>query len=557
MSLVIGLDFGTESVRAVLIDTEHGSLVATSARSYQHGVIDAVLPGTGKALLPDWALQHPDDWLFSASQVVRDLVRLVPNRSHEVVGIGIDFTSCTVLPVDTTGMPLCKTVEFNSEPHAWAKLWKHHASHDQARRATDVAVEMNAPWISRYGGRISSEWFIPKALEILEEAPDVYAAADRIMEAADWIVWQLTGVPVRSSCQAGYKAQWHAEDGFPSSDYLTALNPDLGNLFSSKLRDPVLSPGEKAGTLTDEWASSFGLPTGVAVAVPLIDAHAAAIGGGTHRAGDLFMIMGTSTCHLLLGDRQVDVPGIAGVVRGGIVPDLFGYEAGQPATGDALAWFVEHALPGRIDYVPRGNDTVHDLLSEKARRLRPGASGLLALDWLNGNRSILVDANLSGLILGIGLRTRPEDIYRALVESTAFGTRMIIDTFAANGLPTTAIRAGGSLVKNDFVAQIYADVLQREIFVVDSPEVSARGAAVLGGTAAGVFESTAAGIEQVGTRIARTFVPDAAHREAYETLYAEYARLYTYFGEGENPVMQTLKRLKLEQRPERPEQDNE
>jgi len=382
---------------------------------------------------------------------------------------------------------------------------------------------------------------MPKALEALENAPDVYEAADRFVEAADWVVWQLTGSGIRNSCSAGYKAQWHNKDGFPGHAFLEGVDSDLGDLFETKLRGTVVSPGVKVGQLTTHWADRLGLSKSTAVASPIIDAHAAAIGGGSARAGDLFMIMGTSTCHLLLAETEIPVQGLSGVVEGGIVEGLFGYEAGQASTGDCLAWFAANAVPDEYGLLARGARTIHDVLSEKAADIEPGASGLLALDWFNGNRSVLVDADLSGVIIGITLRTRPEEIYRALIEATAFGTRKIFDTFEEAGLPIRTIRAGGSLAKNDLIVKIYSDVLQRDILVVESPEVSARGAAILAGVAAGQFETAGEGAERIGTRFARTFSPNHDHAEIYEKLYSEYERLHDYFGRGENPVMKTLK----------------
>lgn len=541
MAYLIGLDFGTEAVRAVLIDGEHGELLASSARSYANGVIDVVLPGEGLPLGEGWALQNPTDWILGLEEVVRAVVHHSGVSPGEVVGIGIDFTSCTMLPVDAGGQPLSTDPTWSGVPHAWPKLWKHHSAQSQADRINAAAAAANEPWLARYGGRISSEWMMPKALEILDEAPDVYQAADRLVEAADWVAWQLTGTDTRNSCAAGYKAQWHKQHGFPGVTFLESVAPGLGNLFESKLRGPISSPGSNAGRLTKYWANHLGLSEATVVGTPIIDAHSAAIGGGVARAGDLFMIMGTSTCHLLLADTEIPVQGVSGVVEGGIVDGLFGYEAGQASSGDCFAWFTDNAVPDEYRVLARSGRTVHDVLSEKAADLDPGESGLLVLDWFNGNRSVLVDADLSGAIIGITLATRPEEIYRALIEATAFGTRKIIDTFEEAGLPIETIRAGGSLAKNHLLVKIYADVLQRDILVVESSEVSARGAAILAGVAAGQFKTAGEGAERIGTRFAKTFSPDRDHAEIYEKLYVEYERLHDYFGRGENPVMKTLK----------------
>jgi len=544
MPAVIGLDFGTESVRALLLDAARGEVIGAAARAYADGVIDRALPDSDDPLPPEWALQNPGDWLLSMTDAVSTLLSDTGYPPDEVVGLGVDFTSCTILPVSESGRPLCAAPAWKSNPHAWPKLWKHHAAQPQADRINRVASDAGESWLPRYGGRISSEWLLPKALEILENAPDVYESADLIIEGADWIVWQLTGVLVRNSCAAGYKALWHAGEGYPGERFLSSLDPRLSDLYSTRLAGDILPPGHRAGPLLPEWRQRMGLSGDVIVASAIIDAHAAAIGGGSSVAGDLFMIMGTSTCHMLLGETEQPVPGIAGVVRDGIIAGLFGYEAGQAASGDSLAWFVDNCTPGSYSReAARLGVSVHQYLSELASELRPGGAGLLALDWLNGNRSTLVDAELSGLILGITLGTRPEAIYRALIESTAFGTRVIIDAFENAGLPIANIRAGGSLAGNQVAAQIYADVLGREILVVDSPEVSARGAAILGAAAAGLFNSVSAAAAALGTRIARTFVPRSQTHDAFHSLFLEYAELYDYFGRGSNPVMKTLRRL--------------
>jgi L-ribulokinase len=545
MPAVIGLDFGTESVRALLLETERGEVVGTAARAYADGVIDHVLPGAEEALPPDWALQNPDDWLLCMADAVSAVMSETGYSPEEVVGIGIDFTSCTVLPVTKAGEPLCRIPEWKSDPHSWPKLWKHHAAQPQADRINSMATAAGEIWLPRYGGRISSEWLLPKALEILEDSPALYEAADCILEGADWVVWQLTGRLARNSCAAGYKALWHSEDGYPGRQFLTSLDSRLGDLFSQKVSGDIRAPGYTVGPLLPEWGRRMGLAGDVQVASPIIDAHAAAIGGGSSRAGDLFMIMGTSTCHMLLADEEKPVPGIAGVVRDGIIAGLYGYEAGQAASGDCLAWIVDNALPpAYAREAVRAGQSPHEYLSELASTLRPGESGLLALDWLNGNRSTLVDADLSGLILGVTLSTRPEEIYRALIEATAYGTRVIVDAFESAGLGIQNIRAGGTLASNPVVAQIYADVLGREVLVVDSPEVSARGAAILGSAAAGLFPSVSEAAEHLGTRIARTFIPRTEARVTYDEIFKEYLELYDYFGRGRNPVMKSLRRLR-------------
>jgi L-ribulokinase len=545
----LGLDFGTESARAVLVNVATGETAATAVQPYADGVIDTTLPGGGNPLPPDWALQNPADWLTALEATVHEALHQSGIAPESVVGIGVDFTACTVLPATADGTPLCSLESFRHTPHAWAKLWKHHASQPQADRINELAARRGERWLARYGGKISSEWLMPKALQILEEDTETYAAAERIVEGGDWIVWQLTGRLTRNACAAGYKATWHKVDGYPSADFLAALQPEFEDLYSEKVAGTILAPGEWAGGLTAVWAERLGLPEGTPVAAAIIDAHAAVLGGGVGEPGVMFMIMGTSTCHMLMADREVLAEGISGVVEDGIVPGLFGYEAGQPAVGDIFAWFVENGLPAAYcDEAEQKGQSLHDMLAEKAAVLRPGESGLLALDWWNGNRSTLVDAGLSGVLLGCTLSTSPEEIYRALIEATALGTRVIIEAFTEPGLPVESIVSGGGLTKNALLLQIYADVTGREMAVAGAEQVSALGAAMLGAVAAGRegggYDSLSEAVARMAPPPAHVYRPVPEHRAAYDELYAEYRRLYDYFGREANDVMKTLRRLR-------------
>ncbi len=549
MKYSLGLDFGTESARAVLVDIDTGETVATAADEFADGVIDEGLPGSTESLPLDWALQNPADWLTALERTVHAVMEESGAAPESVVGVGLDFTACTILPTTLDGTPLCALDAFRDRPHAWAKLWKHHAAQPQADRVNQLAQTRGEPWLARYGGKISSEWLIPKALQMLEEAPDLYARADRLVEGADWIVWQLTEKLHRNACAAGYKGTWHKVNGFPAPDFLAALHPELSDLYQVKLSGSVVPPGQKVGELVPTWAQRLGLSPGTPVAAPIIDAHAAVPGGGVSQPGILLMIMGTSTCHMLMAEDEMLVEGIAGVVEDGIVPGYFGYEAGQAGVGDIFAWFVERMVPPEYRaQADRQGRSLHDVLAEKAAALRPGENGMLALDWWNGNRSTLMDADLTGLLIGPTLATRAEEIYRALIEATAFGTRMIIDAFIQQGVPVESIVTGGGLTKNELLMQIYADITGREMAVAGEPQISALGAAMLGSVAAG---SQAGGHGSLGQAIAsmapppaRVFRPKKAHQLPYDQLFAEYRRLYDYFGRGENDVMKVLRRLR-------------
>ncbi len=556
MAAVIGIDFGTESARALVVDACDGRVLGTAVSTYRHGVIDERLPSTGKALGAEWALQHPADWLESLQACVRDALAssLVP--ADEVIGLGIDFTACTVLPVTADGAPLMQRDDFAGDPHAWPKLWKHHASQPQATRVTDVAAARDEPWLPRYGGRISSEWLLPKALQVLEEAPATFDAADLIVEGGDWVVWQLTGAFARNACAAGYKGLWHKRDGYPTDAYLEALHPGLRGFYASKGGGQrVVAPGARVGTLAPEWAGRLGLPASTAVGAALIDAHAGVLGSGATSPGSLMLILGTSTCHLVLAEREQLVPGIAGVVEDGIVAGLFAYEAGQAAVGDSFAWFVDALTPADVQQeAARRGVSAHDVLSERAASLRPGETGLVALDWWNGNRSTLVDADLSGLLVGATLATRPEHVYRALIEATAFGTRVVVDALREGGVPVTRMVAGGGLTRNTLLMQIYADVLGLDIEVAGAAQASGLGAAMLGAVAAGSAAGGYASIEDAAEAMAPQ--PAGVHRcdskahARYEELYRLYTELYDTFGRR-SALMHRLRELR-DRQPSKP-----
>ncbi len=545
----IGLDFGTESVRALLVDVASGETLATAVERYPDGVIDERLPGSRDLLPPDWALQNPADWLTGLETTIASVLAESAVDRDAVIGIGIDFTSCTVLPTTADGTPLCGLEAWRAEPHAWPKLWKHHGAQRQADRITEIAASRKERWLARYGGRISSEWMLPKALEIADDAPAVYAAAERFLEGADWVVWRLTGVLARNACAAGYKGNWHKRDGHPHRDYLAAVKPGFETFYATKASAPVLPPGTGVGTLTPEWAARLGLPKRVAVAAPIIDAHAAVLGGGVAAPGTFVMMMGTSTCQLLMADIERPVEGMAGVVEDGIVPGYFAYESGQAAVGDLFAWFAHHAVPPEYHAAAeRRGVSIQDLLTSRAEGLGPGSSGLLALDWWQGNRSTLGRSDLSGLLLGATLNTRAEEIFHALVEATAFGTRAIVESFTGQDLPVHRVVAGGGLTRNAMLMQIYADVTGREIAVAGAPQASALGAAMLGAVAAGSVRGGYDSLQAAATRMApppqRVYTPIEANQRQYDVLYGEYRRLYDYFGRGSNNVMPLLRGLR-------------
>ncbi len=546
----IGVDFGTLSGRSVLVELDTGKEVAVAVKEYTHGVMDETLPDGLVRLEPDWALQHPKDYLEVFEQTIPTVLSEAGVASEDVIGIGVDFTACTMLPVDAHGIPLCFDKEFESVPHAYVKLWKHHAAQDEANRLNEIAQNRNEDFLNLYGGKISSEWLIPKIWQILNEAPEIYEKADKFMEAADWVILQLTGQEKRNSCTAGYKAMWHKKMGYPSKDFFKALDPRLENLVEEKLSLDIWPIGSKAGEITEEASKLTGLKKGTAVAVATIDAHVAVPAVGITDAGKMLMIIGTSTCHMLLSTEEQRVPGMCGVVEDGIVPGFMGYEAGQSCVGDHFQWFIENCVPE--DYMNEAKErgiSIHRILREKASQQRPGESGLLALDWWNGNRSVLVDADLTGLIIGCTLQTKPEEIYRALIEATAYGTRMIIDTFEESGLSITELYAAGGIAeKDEMMMQIYSDVTNREIRISASAQAPALGSAMFGAVAAGSQRGGYDSIVDAAKVMAKVkdhvYRPNSQDVALYEKLYQEYKLLHDYFGRGGNNVMKRLKEIK-------------
>jgi L-ribulokinase len=538
---VIGIDFGTLSGRAVVVRATDGAELGSAVHVYPHGVIDTVLPATGAPLGPQWALQDPEDYLEVLREAVPAALRAAGVEPGDVAGIATDFTASTPMPVLADGTPLCRLPELAGRPHAYPKLWRHHAAQPQADRITALAAERGEPWLARYGGRISSEWEFAKALQVLEEDPELYARIERWVEAADWIVWQLCGRETRNACTAGYKAIF--QDGaYPPEDYLRALDERFADFAATRLAGELSALGSRAGGLTAQAAAWTGLPEGIAVAVGNVDAHVTAPAAQAVEPGQMLAVMGTSTCHVMNADRLVEVPGMCGVVDGGIVPGLWGYEAGQSGVGDIFGWFAEHFVPPRYHEQARARGLdVHGLLSELAGEQEVGAHGLLALDWESGNRSVLVDHELSGLILGLTLATRPEDVYRALVEATAFGTRTILATFAEAGLPVQELFVAGGLLKNPVVMQIYADVTRMPLHLIGSDQGPALGSAMHAAVAAGLHADIHAAATAMGTVDRDAYVPDAGRADAYDVLYEHYLRLHDHFGRGGDDVMHRLR----------------
>ena len=543
---VIGVDYGTLSGRAVVVRVSDGAELGTAVLDYPHAVMDTVLASTGKALPPDWALQVPSDYVDVLKAAVPEAVRNAGIDAARVIGIGTDFTACTMIPVLADGTPLSDLPEYADRPHAYVKLWRHHAAQPQADRINELAAERHEAWLPRYGGLISSEWEFAKGLQLFEEDRELYDRMDHWVEAADWIVWQLTGNYIRNACTAGYKGI--LQDGrYPSRDFLAGLNPAFAGFAEEKVAHEIGQLGASAGSLSAEAAAWTGLPAGIAVAVGNVDAHVTAPAAQAVEPGQMVAIMGTSTCHVMNSDHLAEVPGMCGVVDGGIVSGRYGYEAGQSGVGDIFAWYVTNQVSGSYyEAAAQADSSIHEYLTGLAKGQPVGGHGLVALDWHSGNRSVLVDHELSGMLVGATLSTRPEEIYRALLEATAFGTRKIVETFNASGVPVTEFVVAGGLLKNAFLMQVYSDVLRMPISTIASEQGPALGSAIHAAVAAGAYPDVRAAGQAMGALDKAVYTPDPVAADAYDRLYAEYSALHDYFGRGGNDVMHRLRAMKKE-----------
>ncbi len=539
----MGIDFGTLSGRAVIVDIETGREMASSEMAYEHSVMSDCLP-CGKKLPDRFALQHPKDYLDTLFFVIKDCINKANVDPSQIIGIGVDFTSSTVMPVTEDGTPLCFLDEFKENPHSYVKLWKHNAAQKEADDINALARKLGEEWLTQYGGTISCEWMFPKILEILREDENIYDHTFRFTEAGDWIVWQLTGQESHSVCTTGFKAIWNEKNGYPTKEFLRNLDPRLESIAGDKLSTDIKLLSENAGYITKEIADITGLKEGTPVKPAFIDAHAALPALGITKPGALLMIIGTSTCHILLGDKAMPVPGICGYVKDGIIDGLYAYEAGQSCVGDSFDWFVKNCVPHNY-YAEAEKEgiNIHKYLRKKAKNIYPGSNGLLALDWMNGNRTPYVNGNLSGMLLGLNLSTKPEEIYRSLIEATAYGTRKIIEIYEENGIKTDKLYAtGGIAEKDEMLMQIYADVTGKEIFLSDTAYGCAYGSAVLGAVNENGYKTLTEASEKLKKIKSFSYKPDSENHSLYSKLYREYKTLSEYFAKN-NSVMEKLKNV--------------
>ena len=537
----IGIDYGSLSARAILIDLSNGAEVATSEFVYPHAVMPRdFFPGItlDKAV----ALQHPQDYLDALQHTLKELITETDVNIEDIVGLGIDFTSCTILPITQDGTPLCFLDKYKNNPHAYVKLWKHHGGQKEADEITKLAQERKESWLSAYGNKVSSEWLMPKLLEILHKEPELYQETDKFVEAGDWLVWQITGQKVRNSSMSGFKAFWNKREGYPSHEFWGSLQKEFEYVLEDKVAGEVIPTGTKAGEITEYGAKLTGLKPGTAVAAPIIDAHAAMPAAGIVDEGKLLMVIGTSTGHLVLSKEEKNVEGICGSVMDGIIPGYVAYEAGQSCVGDNFAWFIKNCVPERYEIEAREcGKNIFQYVTDKAAEFDVGESGIVVLDWWNGNRSPLADFDLSGMILGLTLQTKPEEIFRGIMEATAFGTRAIVDLFLENGVKIDEVYAAGGISrKNPFMMQMYADVLGKDVKITKTTQAGAKGSAIFASVAGGYFATIKEAADVIADKCDLIYHPNKENSEKYRRLYQEYVKLTEYFGKGGNDVMKRL-----------------
>ena len=536
----LGIDFGTLSARCVLTDAV-GAVLGEAVSDYPHGVMDKELSG-GISLPPRFALQHPSDYLYSARCAVSGAVAEAGVPVEDIVGLGIDFTGCTMLPVDENFEPLCLLDEFKDEPQAYVKLWKHYGAAEVSEKINDLAIRMGEKCLKFCGGYISPEWMIPKITETLTKAPEVFDKTYRFMEAADWLVTVITGKESHSANFASFKAGWSEADGYPTNEFFAAVNPKLSGLVGTKLSEQIVGIAECAGCLNEKGAEILGLRPGIAVATPCIDAQAAMPALGLGHKGDSMLVVGTSGIIITNAEKEEVFHGYMGYSKDALLPGFYVYEAGQASVGDIFDWFVKNCVPESYEREARElGVNIHKLLRMKASGLKVGESGLIALDWHSGNRNPISDHALSSMMLGINMQTRPEEMYRAWLESVAFGLRAIVETFESHGVAVgRMVASGGIAMKDELLMQIYADVLNKKIEVSACKQAAALGSATFAAVAAGLYPDITTAADAYAADVARVYNPIPENVRAYEKLYREYKTLSEYFAGGDNDVMKRL-----------------
>ncbi len=542
----IGLDFGSLSCRGILVDTSTGIICAEAVMAYPHGVMTEKLPD-GTPLEGDVAFQHPRDFREAMVAVVRELVCKCENVDN-IVGIAVDTTVSTVIALSADFLPLCELEEFTSRPQAFAKMWKHHGAAPMAKRVERICTEQNRPYLDWYGGSISSESLFMKAIEAFERDREVYDNTACFIELADYVTSLLTGKPTFSRPLMKSKAFYDPKTGYPDADFLRAIDPDLvglPNKLTYAFKDRIVAiPGEAAGKLCPEMTKKLGLPSGIAVSAGTADSYSPLLGIGIKSSGQMIMTVGTSTGIMIMSDEPRRVEGVTASLH-----EIYGiknkhcYASGQTSTGDALGWFAENCTPARYEREAEAKGlSIQALLTEKAALLPAGSGGVMALDWLGGNKSCLANPNLTGLFVGLTLSTKPEQMYRALIEATAFGARAIVENYEKSGVPVREIRAAGGIVgKNKLLMQIYADVIGLPIKAGRCTQIPALGAAINAAVAAGAYTDIESAVDTMSVKDFDIYTPNPENHKKYARFYAEYMTLHDYFGRGANKIMERLR----------------
>ena len=535
----LGVDFGSLSARAVICRVSDGSVIAQYEQSYPHAVMTDFLPD-GTRIPAGFFLQHPMDYPFALEESVRGALAAAKILREQIIGLSLDFTGCTILPLNQKGEPLCVDAAFESHPYAYVNMWKQRNAQREAQEIEAVIRRHDPAMLKRYGGHVAPEMLQCKVLKTLREDPEVFAAADRFIEAQEYMLQLLTGNAVRNTSMAAVKSFWDAEKGYP--EYLGEVHPVFEHPEKTFLRGRMVRPYESAGGLTERMAARLGLCAGIPVAGGHYDAHAAMYALNV-QGGEALMTLGTSS-GLVCSDASFrEVEGAASAMWDTILPGRYAYASGQPAFGDTLSWYVQNAVPQSVqEAAEKENISVHQYLTREAAKLSPGECGMVALDWWNGNRSCLQNGNLSGMLLGMTLTTGAADIYRALLEGISFGMRRMVDSYREQGFDIRVLNTcGGISFKNQLLMQILSDVINLPVRRSRNVPAPAVGACMLSAVAAGAYDTIYDAMAHMHCLEDEVIYPNSAQAETYETLYREYLLLHDTFGRGVNPVMNTLR----------------
>lgn len=528
MSYSIGIDYGTASGRVILVDTADGKVLSHYEETYEHGTISGEL--NGQTLPHHYFLQHADDYQHVLEHGVKHVLDDSGVDKNDIVGIGVDFTSCTIVFLDKDFQPLHNHEDLKDEPHAYVKLWKHHGAQNEATQMFEANEKAAQHWLDHYGHSVNSEWMIPKILEVKHKAPKILERAHYIMEAGDYITSLLTNKNIRSNCGIGFKGFYNEQDGF-NYDFFAAVDEDLPEIVKEKCEAPVVNIGHSAGSLAEYYQQLWGLSEQVQISPYMIDAHSGVLGAGAINQGEFTAVIGTSTCHLMLDPKQEPIPAITGSVKDAVIPGLYAYEAGQPAVGDLFNYSAQSAPKQLVDQAEAHDMNVFDYLEQLASEIPVDKQHVIVLDWHNGNRSILSDSFLTGSVFGLTLETPFEMIHKAYLEATAFGTKLIMQQFEDYDIPVETVYASGGIPKKSkLLVDIYANVLNKKVVVLESENATALGAAMLGANVGGAYDSLQETVEHMRQPIYYEKTPDAQKVEQYEQLFDKYKQLHDLLG---------------------------